>query len=245
MPDWLIPILVSPFIGSFLGVLIRRLPADGPVVMARSRCETCGKALGPAEMVPLLSYLALRGRCRACGAPIGWFHPAVELVALGVALWAASLDEGGWLWADCVLGWALLALAWTDARAMILPDVLTLPLVMAGLAFALVLDPGRIVDHALGAAIGWLIFWAVARLYRAVRGREGLGGGDIKLLAAAGAWVTWAGLGPVMMVAALIGLAMGLVARLRGASPTGATAIPFGPPLALATWIVWLYVAPG
>ncbi len=245
MPDWLIPILVSPFIGSFIGVLIGRLPADNPVVLARSRCETCGKALGPAEMVPLLSYLALRGRCRACGAAIGRFHPMVELAALGIAIWAASLDESVRLWADCVLGWTLLALAWIDVRAMILPDVLTLPLLLAGLAFSLILDPDRIADHALGAAIGWLIFWAVARLYRALRDREGLGGGDMKLLAAAGAWVTWSGLGPVMLIAALIGLAVGLCVRLRGAKPTGATVIPFGAPLALAAWIVWLYMVPG
>jgi leader peptidase (prepilin peptidase)/N-methyltransferase len=241
LPDWLLPVLVSPFIGSFLGVLIQRLPDGGDVVAARSQCNACHKTLGPADMIPVVSYLAMRGRCRHCGAPIGRFHLMVELAALLVAVWAATIDDGTRLWADCVLGWTLLALAWIDARHMILPDVLTLPLVLAGLAFAGLAEPGGIADHAAGAAIGWLLFWAVARLYRWLRGRDGLGEGDAKLLAASGAWVTWSGLGPVMLAAALIGLAQALLVRLRGGEATGATTIPFGPPLALATWLVWLY----
>jgi leader peptidase (prepilin peptidase)/N-methyltransferase len=241
LPDWLAPVIVSPIIGSFLGVLIRRLPAGERVARGRSHCESCGRALGPAELVPLLSFLALRGKCRQCRARIDLFHPAVELAALGVAIWAACIDDGIRLWADCSLGWALLALGWIDARHMVLPDMLTLPLILAGLGFALIVEPGSIADHAAGAAIGWLIFWAVARLYRAVRGRDGLGEGDAKLLAAAGAWVTWTGLGPVMLLAAGTGLLAALGQRLRGGRPTAATVIPFGPPLAFATWLVWLY----
>jgi len=246
LPDWLLPVLASPFIGSFLGVLIQRLPDGDNVVAARSRCLTCQRTLGPADLIPIVSYLASRGRCRHCGAPIGRFHLQVELAALAVAAWAATVDvnnvDGGlWLWADCVLGWALLALAWIDMRHMILPDVLTLPLVVAGLGFAWFMEPERIVDHAAGAAIGWLLFWTVSRLYRWLRGRDGLGEGDAKLLAASGAWVTWSGLGPVMLIAALAGLAQALFVRLRGGEATAATAIPFGPPLAFATWLVWLY----
>jgi leader peptidase (prepilin peptidase) / N-methyltransferase len=241
LPDWLLPVLVSPFIGSFLGVLIQRLPDGDDVVAARSQCNACHRTLGPADLIPIVSYLAMRGRCRHCGAAIGRFHLAIELAALAVTLWAAGVDDGLRLWADCALGWTLLALAWIDARYMILPDVLTLPLVLAGLAFAWFLEPDRIVDHAAGAAIGWLLFWAVSRLYRLIRGRDGLGEGDAKLLAASGAWVTWSGLGPVMLVAALTGLGVALVGRLRGGKATATTPIPFGPPLAFATWLVWLY----
>jgi leader peptidase (prepilin peptidase)/N-methyltransferase len=140
-----------------------------------------------------------------------------------------------------VLGWTLLALAWIDLRHMILSDVLTLPLVLAGLAFAWFLEPEAIVDHAAGAAAGWLLFWAISRVYRLLRGRDGLGEGDAKLMAAAGAWVTWMGLGPVMLVGAVTGLAVALVMRLRGRDVSGATAIPFGPPLAFGIWVVWLY----
>ncbi|MDB5395016.1 MAG: type 4 prepilin peptidase 1 [Rhodospirillales bacterium] len=241
MPDWLAPVILSPFVGSFLGVLIRRLPAGEDVVAGRSHCESCGRALGPVELVPLLNYLILRGKCRHCGGRIGLFHPAIELAALAVAVWAACVDDGARLWADCVLGWTLLALGWIDARHMVLPDVLTLPLILAGLGFALIAEPDRILDHAAGAAVGWLIFWAVARLYRALRRREGLGEGDAKLLAAAGAWVTWSGLGAVMLLAAVTGLLIALAGRLRGGSLAAATAIPFGPPLAFAIWVVWLY----
>ena len=88
MTDLLLPVIAAPFVGSFLGVLIARLPAGLPVALARSRCETCQRVLGPFDMVPLLSYLALRGRCRTCRAPIGGQHLAIEFAALGVALWA-------------------------------------------------------------------------------------------------------------------------------------------------------------
>jgi len=241
LPDWLLPVLVAPFIGSFLGVLIRRLPGGEPVGMARSRCESCGHALTGRDLVPFGSYLLTRGACRHCGAKIGGFHLAVELAALAVALWAASIDSGFRLWADCVFGWTLLALAWIDARHMVLPDLLTLPLILAGLGAAALMEPERIVDHATGAAIGWLLFVALARCYRALRGRDGLGEGDAKLLAASGAWVTWSGLGPVMLLAALIGLATAVVLRILGRRLGPATALPFGPPLAAATWLVWLY----
>jgi leader peptidase (prepilin peptidase)/N-methyltransferase len=244
LPDWLVPVVIAPFVGSFLGVLIRRLPRGQDVVVARSRCESCGKTLGPLELVPVLSWTMQKGRCRACGAPLGFFHPAVELAALAIAVWAAATDEGVRLWAGCVLGWTLLALAWIDLEALILPDVLTLPLVLAGLAFVAVLEPDRVADHAAGAAIGWFLLWALARLYRSLRGRDGLGEGDAKLLAAAGAWVGWEGLGPILLIGALAGLALALARRLGGAATTATTAIPFGPPLALATWLVWLYLAP-
>ena len=101
-------VLVAPFIGSFLGVLIRRLPEERPVVAARSACESCHQALGPLDLVPIVSFLASRGSCRHCGAAIDRFHLAIELAAIVPALWAAGLDDGLRLWADCGLGWALL-----------------------------------------------------------------------------------------------------------------------------------------
>ncbi len=241
MPDWLLPVLTAPFIGSFVGVLIQRLPEGDDLVASRSRCNACHRNLGVPDLIPIVSYLAARGRCRHCGAPIGRDHLLIEVAALLVAVWAATVDEGLRLWADGALGWTLLALAWIDARHMILPDVLTLPLVLAGLVFAWFLDPAFIADHAIGAAAGWLLFWAISRLYRLLRGRDGLGEGDAKLMAAAGAWVSWTGLGPVMLVGAVTGLIQAAVIRLRGGDLSGATAIPFGPPLALATWLVWLY----
>jgi leader peptidase (prepilin peptidase) / N-methyltransferase len=239
--DRFMTILLAPFIGSFLGVLIVRLPEERPVAVARSACESCHHPLGPLDLVPIASYVVSRGKCRHCGAPIGRFHLLIELAALVPAIWAASLDDGTRLWADCVLGWTLLALSWIDWRHMILPDALTLPLVLAGLGAGWLFDPDNISDHAIGAAIGWLLFRGVAWGYRLARGRDGLGEGDAKLLAASGAWVTWMGLPEVMLVAALTGLAVALAGKLAGRKMEAQTAIPFGPCLAFATWLAWLY----
>ena len=111
MPVWLLPLLLAPIVGSFLGVLVRRLPEGRPVALDRSACDSCGTPLGARDLVPLVSYLALRGRCRHCGAPIGRFHPAIELAAVLVAAvvvcaWSArgwlgatsDLDAAVWLW---------------------------------------------------------------------------------------------------------------------------------------------------
>ena len=223
--------LAAPFVGSVLGVLIRRLPAGRPVVVARSACEGCGAVLGPRDLVPLLSYAALRGRCRRCGAAIGWFHPAIELAAIGVAVWA-RLASGDW--ADCVLGWGLLALAWIDWDHFRLPDALTLPLIPIGL---LAHWDDRL-EHAVAAVAGYALFRAVAVTYLWLRQREGLGVGDAKLLAVAGAWVGVAGLPWVVFGGGVFGI---VVALMRGGAALRGGAIPFGPPLCLAIWLVRLY----
>jgi len=240
-----LPVIFAPFIGSFLGVLIRRLPAGQPIALARSVCASCGRSLAVRDLVPVVSFLFLRGRCRTCHAPIGVFHLAVELAAVAVALWAAlTLTEPGWVWASCVLGWTLLTLGWIDVEHMLLPDVLTLPLLLTGLGATLLLDPGDVVDHALGAVLGYLVFRAVAVAYRAWRDRDGLGGGDAKLLAAAGAWLGWQALPWVVLEASLAGIAAALLARLLGRRVSRTTALPFGPFIAAAIWLVWLYGMP-
>ena len=236
-------VLAAPFVGSFLGVLIRRLPEDRTVVWARSQCDSCGAVLGPRDLVPLLSWLATRGRCRFCRRPVGCFYPAIELAAVAVATVAIACDSGGMVWLDCVLGWWLLVLAWIDARHWLLPDALTLPLVLAGLAAALAVDPDRLLDRALGAALGYLALRGVAFVYRALRGRDGLGEGDAKLLAASGAWVGASGLPQVVLLAALAGLLAAACLRLAGVRLGAQSALPFGPFLALATWVVWLLPA--
>lgn len=243
MTSLFLPVLAAPFVGSFLGVLIARLPAGLPIAMARSHCETCRRTLAPFDLVPLLSYAALRGRCRTCRAPIGGQHLAIELAALGVALWALTVDaEPIRLWIDCGLGWVLLALAWIDWRHFRLPDVLTLPLLLAGLAVTWLEAPEDVTDHATGAIAGYLAFRTIALIYRAVRGRDGLGQGDAKLLAAAGAWLGWMALPQVILIAAISGIAAALASTIvRHGRLSGAAMIPFGPSLSLSIWILWLY----
>jgi leader peptidase (prepilin peptidase)/N-methyltransferase len=242
LDSWFLPALVSPVIGSFLGVLARRLPYQQKIAWDRSRCDSCHHLLQPLDLVPIFSFVALRARCRYCGAAIPWGHLGLELAALAVALWAASLDGGIRLWADCVLGWVLLTLAWIDAEHMLLPNLLTWPLVALGLVWAVIATPETMLDDVIGAAVGYLLFRGIAWLYRRLRGHDGLGEGDASLLAAAGAWVGWQQLGAVVLLAALSGICVALIQSARGRSLRADTAIPFGPCLALGTWIVFLYL---
>jgi leader peptidase (prepilin peptidase)/N-methyltransferase len=238
---WLWPLLVAPVAGSFLGVLITRLPAGKPVAFSRSACPHCGVRLGGLDMIPLVSFLAARGRCRHCRAPIGLFYPMVELAAVTVALWATLFEsDPGLVWIDCGLGWTLLTLAWIDCIDMLLPDVLTLPLLLAGLAVTFALEPDALVDHSLAAALGYLAFQGLAIGYRRLRGRDGLGGGDSKLIAAAGAWCGLATLPFVVVISAALGLLAALGLALAGRNMTSRTQIPFGPCIALAFWLAWM-----
>lgn len=240
-PGWLLPVILSPIAGSFVGVLVRRLPRGLPVVLDRSRCEACGRALAPRDLVPVVSFLLLRGRCRRCRAGIPHAHLGVELAAIGVAAWAALAEpDPARLWLTCLLGWTLLALAWIDWEHFRLPDALTLPLVLAGLGAAWLLDPDAVTEHAAAATLGYLALRGLALGYRALRGRDGLGEGDAKLLAAAGAWVGLEGLPSVVLGAALLGIGLAGAARLRGQAVTRETPIPFGPGLCAALWVIWL-----
>jgi leader peptidase (prepilin peptidase)/N-methyltransferase len=241
VPDWALPVLIAPFIGSFAAVLVERIPAGRGVIAGRSACAACGHVLGPADLVPILSWVMSRGRCRYCRAPIGWFHPAMELAALAAAVWAAAVVPGWALWPSCALAWTLLALAAMDQRHMVLADALTLPLAAAGVMVAYTIGPETLRDSAIGAVAGFAVFALIGRAYRALRGREGLGLGDAKLLAGAGAWLTWTGLPTVVAVAALGALAVTGARAAAGHRVGGGERLAFGPYLCAAVWLVWLY----
>jgi leader peptidase (prepilin peptidase)/N-methyltransferase len=192
-------------------------------------------------MIPLVSFLLSRGRCRHCEQPIGLFYPLVELAAIAVALCAVLVEpDAGSIWVSCGLGWTLLALAWIDWTDLLLPDGLTLPLLLAGLALTLLGQPDDLVDHCLAAMLGYLSFQGLAFAYRHLRGRDGLGGGDAKLLAAAGAWCGLAALPFVLLASAVMGLLAALGLALVGRDMTSRTQIPFGPCLTLAFWLAWM-----
>jgi len=240
----LLAALLAPLVGSFGGVLVRRLPAGQPWIRARSACETCGRRLSPAELVPLLSFAVLRGRCAGCRAPIALFHPLMEAASLAVVglVLLARPPEAAALWAGCGLGWCCLVLAATDWQCLRLPDGLTLPLLLAGLGVTGLLAPAALGDHAAASLLGWLFFAGLAWCYRHGRGVDGLGAGDAKLLAAGGAWLGTGGLPTMVLVAALATLA-GLLAvgAARGRMPTAGTRVPFGPGLAAALFGCWLW----
>jgi len=235
------PVALAPFIGSFLGVVVKRAETPGAIVLGRSACDHCGARLEARDLVPLLSWVATGGRCRQCRQSIGLFYPAIELAAVVVALWAGLSAAGSMLWISCALGWTLLALAATDFEYYLLPDFLTLPLIVAGLVVAWVYDRPEFSDRAIGAAAGLFVIIGIHYLYRAIRGREGIGLGDAKLFAAAGAWVSWSGLPSVMLLAAVTGLVYAISRQGLKGIPSGTDRVPFGAFLSLGTWVVWLY----
>jgi leader peptidase (prepilin peptidase)/N-methyltransferase len=235
-------IAAAPCVGSFVGLVVNRLPGGAPVLTGRSRCPACDRVLGVRDLVPVASWLLLRGRCRTCGMAIGIAAPMVELAALGIAVWSLAVVPGWPLaLASAALGWTLLTLALIDHQHLLLPNELTLPLVPAGLAVAWWIDPDRLPDHLAGAGAGWLILFGLHHAYRWLRGRDGFGLGDAKLMAAAGAWVSWQGLPSVLLLGATTALIAGLADAVRHARLTGSEAVPFGTHLAAAIWLIWLY----
>jgi len=144
--------------------------------------------------------------------------------------------------AGCALGWCLLALAWIDARELRLPDALTLPLLLGGLVEAALLEPSRALDRSIGAIAGYAFFRAVAAGYAWLRGRAGLGAGDSKLLAAAGAWLGWQALAWLVLLAAMAALALILIDGYCRGRINASRRVPFGPFLAFATWLMWLLI---
>ncbi len=232
-------VVAAPFVGSFLAVVVIR--RDRSLVLGRSACDACGTPLAPRDLVPVLSFAWLRGRCRACGARIDPIHPILEAGALALALWAATVTAGWILIASCLLGWTLLTLAAIDWRTGLLPDRLTLPLAASGLVMAWWIDPASLPGHLIGAVAGFGAFAVLAEAYRHLRGRDGLGLGDAKLLGGGGAWLSWIALPTVVLYAAAIGLASVLVLGAGRRAVRAGDSLPFGPPLAAAIWLVWLY----
>lgn len=239
--SWIVPLVLSPFIGSFLGVVATRATAPRSILWGRSICDACGHTLGPADMVPLASWVAAFGKCRYCKHRVSLFYPTMELGAVAVAAWSAILTSGWLLWVSCAFGWALLALAAIDWREYLLPDFLTLPLIPAGLIVAGTMESDALTPHAIGAAAGYAFVVAVRWIYEKVRGREGIGLGDAKLLAASGAWVSWIGLPSVVLTATVLALAYALLRSARAGTLSVSDRVPFGTFLCLGTWLIWLY----
>lgn len=252
-------------IGSFLNVVILRLPplleyewrcqcrellAQPPepaearppgIALSRSRCPKCGHGITALENIPLLSYLVLRGRCSACAAPISLRYPLIELATAClflVTLWHFGPTlEGGFALALTAM---LVALTGIDADTQLLPDSMTLPLLWAGILVNLFGVYTDIESSVLGAVAGYLVLWTIYQLFRLLTGKEGMGYGDFKLLAAMGAWLGWQFLPLIVLLSSVVGAAVGLalmaMGRLNRDKP-----MPFGPFIAAAGWIslIW------
>jgi leader peptidase (prepilin peptidase)/N-methyltransferase len=245
-PVYLFPALGLVFgavVGSFLATLLIRWPEGRSVLAGRSRCDRCGAPLGAADLVPILSFAALRGRCRRCGAAIDRRHLIVEIAAAMVGLVAMVAHPLPLALVTLPLGLWLLLVALLDVEHEWLPDALTLPLVPLGLAAAWAGFGPPLPDRLLGAALCWAVLFLMAAAYRRLRGREGLGGGDPKLLAGLGAWLGALQLPFILLGAGLLGLAAILLMRLRGEEIGAASRLPLGALMAVAAWPIWLIVA--
>lgn len=233
--------LAALSVGSFLATLIHRLPVDQPITTGRSACPQCGHGLNWRDLIPLASWALARGRCRYCSGHVSPFYPLMEIAALGIGLWSLAVVPFALLLVTCLFGWALLALAIIDLRTLTLPHVITMPLIGAGLLVGYAVTPTPWALHLLGALAGWGVLSTIYYVYLWLRGREGLGRGDAWLFAAAGAWLSLGGLPSVLLIAAVLGLAGGLIRAFWRGTDTLSRPLPFGPPLAAATWLVWLY----
>jgi len=263
-------------VGSFLNVVIHRLPimldrqwreqcaelGAGAVpaleprppaherynlVVPRSACPSCKAPIGAWQNIPLVSWLALRGRCARCGTPISVRYPLVELLT-GV-LTALIAWRFGFEWsagAAMILTWFLVALAFIDIDHQLLPDNLTLPLLWLGLLLSLwstrgmATVPVDLRSGVIGAIAGYVSLWSVYHLFRLLTGREGMGYGDFKLLAALGAWLGWQMLVPIILIASIAGALVGAVLLAARGRKRG-TPIAFGPFLAASGWLILMY----
>ena len=252
-------------VGSFLNVVIHRLPImmnrewhqqseailhpereaeTQPaynLIRPRSACPSCGHKIRAWENIPVISYLFLRGRCSGCQTSISWRYPAIEIFSAIITL-VIGLTYGATVTtlAFCLLSWSLLALTMIDYDTQLLPDDITLPLLWAGLivnSFALVVP----LEQALwGAVAGYLSLWGVYWLFKLITGKEGMGYGDFKLLAALGAWLGWMKLPLIILLSSLIGtiVALTLIVTKR---QERSQPIPFGPYLAIAGFVALLW----
>lgn len=234
--------LAAPLVGSAVAAGAARLADGGTWGFSASRCQSCGRRLGVLEMIPVVSWLVQQGRCRGCSAAVSRAYPVIELAAVGVAAWAWLAVPAHVFVATCVMGWLLLALSAVDIRTRRLPDVLNALLALAGLATAALIDVGTVPVHLLGALAGYGAFVAIEIAYRMIRGRDGLGRGDSKLLGAIGAWIGPVGLPSCVFVAALSAIAWVLIVGVvKRQTVRAESAIAFGPFLAIGGWITWLY----
>ena len=257
-------VFLGLLVGSFLNVVIYRLPVmmerswkqeareilelpaeedDGifNLVTPRSRCPKCNHAIAWYENIPVVSWLVLKGKCKGCATPINKRYPIIEVtsgVLAGLCSW--HFGYGPWLIFTLFATWTLLAAAMIDADTTLLPDSMNYPLLWAGLLAALLgVSPVSLPDAVVGAMAGYLSLWSVYWLFKLLTGKEGMGYGDFKLLAALGAWVGWQYLPLIILLSSVVGLVFTLLAALFGGEKR--TQIPFGPYLAAAGWIALLW----
>ena len=260
---------VALSVGSFLNVVIYRMPVmlerewagqarevlqlenaaaegddDAPfnLMVPRSRCPGCGHQITALENIPVISWLILKGKCSDCKAPISFRYPAIELITALCSVAVITLYGFTWfgLFA-CLFTWMLIALTFIDYDTTLLPDQITYPLLWLGLIANGFFDGiVPLHDAVIGAIAGYLFLWSIYWAFKLITGKEGMGYGDFKLLAALGAWLGWQALASIILVSASVGLVFAL-SRIFTGKQDRAQPIPFGPFLAVAGWVVLIF----
>ncbi|CDQ10437.1 Type 4 prepilin-like proteins leader peptide-processing enzyme [Acidithiobacillus ferrivorans] len=244
--DYIVVGILGLIVGSFLNVVVHRVPRRESIVTPGSHCPSCEHSLRPWENIPVLSWVFLRGRCHGCGAAIAWRYPALELLS---GLLALVIFSQVWLTAKLplvlVFTWILLALTLIDLETHLLPDRITKPGILAGLLLngSVLFWPSVALTSPLNALLGVIVgygcLWLLSAGCHLATGRHGMGGGDLKLLGMIGAWLGWQAILLALFIAAISG---GLVAVIYLLSGKGRDyAMPFGPYLALGGWLMLLW----
>ncbi|MBT8125717.1 MAG: A24 family peptidase [Gammaproteobacteria bacterium] len=257
--------IIGAFIGSFLNVVIHRIPVmlerqwksecqellnpetDTPSLpkynlsVPRSHCPACNHQVKVIENIPIISYLFLKGKCSSCGIKISPQYPFIELLT-AILTTFIMLKFGFSIQAlgGVIFTWFLIALSGIDIKTQLLPDDLTFPFLWLGIIFNLFTTYTDLTSSVLGAIFGYLTLWSVFHLFKLITGKEGMGYGDFKLLAALGAWLGWQSLPLIILFSSAVGAVIGIfmiVSKLQERSQP----IPFGPYLAVAGWIAMLY----
>lgn len=225
--------------GSFVGALCSRWPNGESVTKGRSRCDGCAAPIAVYDLIPIFSFLLLRGKCRACGEPIGRASLVVEVVAALIGVFPFLLFPGEQAFAITIFGWLLLPLVILDFQHLWLPTRLVLLLTVGGLVAGPLLSPDILwQDRVIGAAVGFLSLEIIRRTFKWLRGQEGMGAGDPKLFAAIGLWLGWAALPFVLLAASGIGIAFILV--LGAMRREQQIQFPFGSYMGIAAYCVAL-----
>ncbi|MCB1755049.1 MAG: prepilin peptidase [Gammaproteobacteria bacterium] len=259
--------LFSLFVGSFLNVVIYRLPimmenswrrecrelldhepgndsqaeTTFNLMVPRSRCPSCGQLINAWQNIPVISYILLRGKCGNCGTPISIQYPIIEIVtSILCVLVALKFGVSIQTLAGIIITWSLITLTVIDFRHTLLPDDITLPVLWLGLIASLLpvfVSPSEAI---VGAAVGYLSLWSIYWLFKLVTGKEGMGYGDFKLLALFGAWFGWTSIPVIVLLSSVVGAIVGIsLIMVKGRDRN--IPIPFGPYLAAAGWIYMVY----
>jgi len=240
---WVWPVLLGVLglvFGSFIATIAIRWPAERSILKGRSACDSCGQSLAWYELAPVLSYAMQRGKCLACGERIKPSHFYIELLAMAIGVAAGLIAPGVEGAAGAVFGWLLLALAAFDLAAYWLPNELTGAMAVTGVLTGIASLQPELVERLIGGVAGFFVLLVAASAYRVIRGRDGLGGGDPKMLGAIGLWLGWRMLPWVVLAACVIGLTAVLVMRLSGRKLGMGDRMPFGVMLAVAAFAMWI-----